>query len=503
MSDEIYASKVELLAAGLAPGVHPLRPGFWYNGRNMNFEAFGVVTARGRGKLNINALLFDAKAGNFDDAAGNFDDGGASQVTLDVSLSTPITGLHVMKTNDGQQQVFYGTLNKLYVYEGPTPTEEGSGYDGYADQAAGHDATRWSMANWGDWVVATNNFDKPQLRKNGTDGFEDMTDGTMPTRAAIVFQFGPHMHFANVSDGRNRIDYSEEGNPEVIAGNVFLRGLETDIVAAVPLGQAYGIYTANEMQIYSYIGNIFTFGALPAISGIGALSKFSVVAVGARNFGLMLNGIFATDGTSSQIVSDPALGEWLVRNLNKDQMSKIVGYHDVAHNQVRWALPTGTSNSNNLVLAYNYQTGAITFHSQAFSAAFEKGVFNWPLVGTEAGSVYLDDYQYSDLGNAVERYITTKPLDLEKRNNWKHVSHVQSEVLIHSGEGPKLSVGMQESIDDAVTWYGPFDVDSSLTLTPVAESGVFITLKWASSNADDHWELAGFRLLGALEGAVA
>lgn len=500
MSEEIFASKVELFASGLTPGVHKLRPGFWQDGRNINFEEFGVVTQRGRGTPSINSLLFDAASGSFDAAAGSFDAGGGSQADLVTGLSTPITGIHVMKTNDGQQQVFYGTLANLYLYEGATPTNVGSGYAGYADQAAGYDATRWSLANWGDWVLATNNFDKPQIFK-GTS-FADMMDSSVPTRAKIVFQFGPHMHFANVHDGRNRIVYSAEGDPEVMLGDVFLRGLETDIIAAVPLGQAYGIYTANELQIYSYIGNIFAFGALPSISGVGALSKDSVVPVGAQNFGLMLSGIFVTDGVQKKFVSKPALGEWLQRNLNLDQLSKITAFHDVKHSQVKWSVPTGTSKWNDLTICFNYTTGAITLHDLAFSACFEEGVFNYPIVGLVGGEMLQDDFQYSDQGNAITRYVQTKPLDLGARNNWKHVSHVQTECVIHSGAGPKLEVGTQESIDDAITWHGPFDIENTLELTPLGESGVFFTFKWSSTAADDHWELTGFHLFGALEGAV-
>jgi hypothetical protein len=181
-------------------------------------------------------------------------------------------------------------------------------------------------------------------------------------------------------------------------------------------------------------------------------------------------------------------------------MSKVVSYHDISRRQVRWAIPTGTSQAVDTVISINYNTGAITRSSLLFTFGLEPGILPSPIIGSFNGVIAAEDSGNSDFGSAITRTLQTKPLDLGKRANWKTVDFVQSEISVISGSAPSLYVGVQEAITDTITWSGPFATASDIDLEPVGVSGVYVSLKWESSGSNDDWELGGFRIFGTVDG---
>ena len=145
--------------------------------------------------------FFDDQSGNFDDKAGLFDSAG-TRVYLDTIGTSALKGVHVQKQSDGRLLVVWGDATSLYTFNGLTvhdATRTGSPYSGNESPSDIVDETHWSFAQWGDWVLATNGSDIPQVLKYpANDEFIDLPNFPGDT-AQIVRVLGPHALFFNLS----------------------------------------------------------------------------------------------------------------------------------------------------------------------------------------------------------------------------------------------------------------------------------------------------------------
>ncbi len=497
------------IASGLMPGANKLAVPIWEIAVNVEFDKFGAHTSLGRVVVDFSDNLFDNHTGDFDDASGLFD-AAAEAVQVVLSTTKEVTGLTQLLRSTRNRRIVAGTLDKLYHTDGGSISTSSTTFTGYKDSAGAVRASRWSMVAFDDWTLATNGVDDAQVLKVGT--WAALANTTFDW-AEIFRKVGPYVIAVNTSNGLNLAEWCSDGDPEDwtptaanTAGNLPLSSLKTEPLAAEPIGPGLAIYSSDQLLQFlpQSTGSVFRLGSI--VSGIGAVSKNSVVPAGAYHFGLMRQGMFKTDGVSSEWVSYPALGDWLERNVNWDQAAKICGYHNPALQQVCWAVPSMSSLDNDLELRYNYATGAISRGNLPYTAAIEKSVFSWPLIGGYAGSVTFGQNGYSNKGLAITRTLQTKPLDFGARTDWKYVDVVQSEIDIVSGSGPTISVGWQEELEDsngaavAITWDTPQALGRALKQTFHTVSGVFISVKWESTTVDDNWNLSGFKIFGTRDG---
>jgi len=76
-----------------------------------------------------------------------------------------------------------------------------------------------------------------------------------------------------------------------------------------------------------------------ALSGIGAVSKYSVVSVGPYNFGLSRDGIFQTDGSTATYLDRPAIDRWIQENVDWTKEVTINGFFNQRTGIITWIVP--------------------------------------------------------------------------------------------------------------------------------------------------------------------
>jgi len=495
------------LDSGVFPSVHEFSVPLWKTGSNVVFHDGAVLTDKGWNTPDGFPLLFDDATGDFDDAPGDFDDGGPG-TTYSNSLAVPINGLLQQRLSTGGLAVYIGTATSLQRTTGGAVASLGGLYQGFTDQLETTPATLWSMESWGDWTFAANGIDAVQVYKEDeTTAFAALA-GVLVDTAEIVLRLGQFLLLFNTSDSDRGYSWCAAGQPEnwdpvqyPTAGQAIVRELPGAMVAAVMLGDAIMMYGANASFRLSFVQAPFMFGHKRAATGIGALSKHSVVEANGRHYGWGPLGIWASDGSEAfDYISDPALRSYITDNLNTAQQTKIWGWHDEAQSRIVWYYPKGSDTDNSESLAYGYLNNSWTIGDYGRSAATERSVLDYPTGGTATGGLFAQGRTDNAAGSALAKSVQTKPLDLGDPDVHKFVDVVRTRIRDLAGAGCNITLGYQEDIDDSIDWDTAAALADGFEFTNSQRETAFLTVKLTCTATDDAFRLGGFEVLGVAGG---
>lgn len=469
------------LASGLWPSTQEEQIPFWRFGQNVVFRDGGVQAAMGW------------------------------RAPFTSPTKLPVRGLVQQRRQNLTQRLYYGDAEGLYMWAlGGSAVRLGGGFQGIVNETATRKATHWSMLSWGDWVLATNGVDPVQWYDGSTlTPLVTNDDEPLPfSYAEILMKRGPHVLAINTSNGYNWVEWCSQDDvrdwevtPENSAGSLVLRDLESPIIAACELGDRIALYGSDSMHIISYIGAPSYFGWVPALNGIGAVSKHSVVAVGRRNFGFGRQGFWMTDGVNMKYIDDPAMRAFVQNNVNWDQISKVCGYHNEDTSEVRWFLPFEGSNEPNKGFGFNYNTGLWTIYGYGRTSAIERQVFKWPVAGDAEGRVYFHEVGHDAAGEALRCEVISRPVEFGNREALKYIDAIK--VGVHGLNGRLfMQIGMQDRLSDRIRWSQAYVIEHGNEPIYPHLSGRWITFKFWSEDPEAQWSLHTIAAYGRELGSV-
>lgn len=342
------------LVSGLFPSLSNRQPVMWADGRNVHFADRAMKTTKGQ------------------------------HVMFDPSLFELVNGLSSNVVNN-VRTVFWGSHSRLWKWDETNGVKDISRPTGYT----GVDGDLWSFEQWGNFMVATNNVDVPQVWK--ASGTFTNLGGSPPAKVNILMEYSP---FLVAFSGREvfwcHTDDIEEWTQTAnnAARSLFIRGLTSEIKAALPLGDRPVFYSGNEMRSLDFIRAPLYFGSRPLLEGIGALGKFSVCAVDKRHYGIGPRGIWVTDGVTKEFISPPDVHEFVYQNINREHWQKSVAWHDVLQRVVVFFFPFGSAVQNNIGVAFNYSNNTWSVYDFGRTAALDQSVFEFSITADENGYVY-------------------------------------------------------------------------------------------------------------------
>lgn len=322
--------------------------------------------------------------------------------------TSPIYGLEQAYV-DGEQRTYYATTDTIYKDLLGTETIIGSGFGGFG---------YWSMVPWGNWLIATNDAQVPQIWKNtGTM----MALANYPAaRARLLKKWKNHL----LAYTNQTVYWSSDSAPEVwaassqnSAGSIYIRDLDGDITAAQPLGGAMAVYSNDTMMIQQYLGQPFYFG-FPStpINGIGAVSDSAIIPVASKNYGLSRKGFFVTDGVGFDPIGSPAINKWFQANMDWTNARRTVGLHWEKLGMVCWWFPCKDGVVRGL--AYRYGDPAWAPLEMDVKAAAEQQVFDYPLLSIGNAFGFLG--QGSNLSsNPMPAFLQTFPAHCGEEERFK------------------------------------------------------------------------------------
>lgn len=268
-------NKPELLELGLFRSPPPNQAALWRDGENVQF---------------------------IDNAAEKF----RGFAAMTEGVTNTITELGTAY-NSGMRRVYAGYAGGVsMVAEGATSTiATGLGGSG-----------RYSFEPVGDWLAIANGQGGPWLWKGSglaTNSFTDAPSAPSIVRKLanrLIFFKGQEVFWSSLTDVE-----SFTMDPATRAGNLFLRDLDSDIIAVEPFGENLAIYTGNRMMLMYFAGGTGVYGFKTAVEGIGAVGRNSVIEVGKVHYGLDQGGVWVCDGAGFKYLDEPAVNRWLDENI--------------------------------------------------------------------------------------------------------------------------------------------------------------------------------------------
>jgi hypothetical protein len=429
--------------------------------------------------------------------------------TAFTNTSAPIRGM-VQTLTSGTASIFYATTTDIFKYEDGSASAQSiaSGFTGLVDQTSSTAATQWSFAPWGNWVLATNGQNAPQIWKGGS--FSNLTTSGQFTVAEILVRRGNYILAFNVATAGGRTinkfhwchtDDVEQWSPTVsnAAGSLFIRDMSGEIIAGVPLGDRIAVYGANSMHLVSYLGPPLYHGVARAVDGVGAISKNCVVSVGQLNYGVSIQGFWVCDGASFRWIDDPAVRNFFQNRVTIAQKTKIVAYHDKILQQVIWYYPSNSSTTVNEGLGYDYVRGVWTIYDHGRSSVAEQTVFNTAATGTEDGHLYFHGFGKNADTQVLPCYLETAKMSLGQPENFKEVLEVYTGVHELTGALTLRIAGLLD-LEASASYSNPFAVSAAQTRINVRTMGRFIQLRYESTATNGDFIISSIRLKGEYKG---
>lgn len=265
---------------------------------------------------------------------------------------------------------------------------------------AANDDAPWSFAVFGNFVIAVNQNDNPQVLNIGTDTkFRDLAGS--PPRAGIVRVWGDFVALMNLADNRNRVQWSGLNNCEF-----WTPGTNNSDYQSFPDGGAVQSSTEATNPIIFMERAIYRATFVPGSREIftfqkihekrGAKSPYSVASRGAFTFYADEGGFFqiASDGGISPIGFEK-VDRTVFKRLKTSSISKIYAAVDPFFSRVYWAVDYDGNGIYDEMLVYDWQLTKWTPIDISVFFILPIAAFGYTLEGLDAVSASLEALPFS------------------------------------------------------------------------------------------------------------
>lgn len=361
---------------------------------------------------------------------------------------TSLTGipraLFAWRENDFQRRLAVGTLSKLYVYtdgsvfditpqdlvEGREHTVYGVGYGartfgtylyGVSRPAEPNiTATTWSFANFGEWLLAVQDYDgRLWVWKNDVlSPAELVTTAPMqllgvhvtPERHVLALGAGGDKRQIAWCSAENLYDWTPSATNS--AGFLNLSTAER-IVAWAQYRSQFLVMTESEVHVLSYVGYPYIYGSQKVASGCGAVSLHSVVSLDNLLVWMGAEGFYVYDGVVRYLPC--AVHDWVFRNFNRTQKEKVYGSVNRRFNEVWWFFPSASSLVPDRYVVWNYALNVWYFGYVGRAAMENSGVYENPIAVTTDGVLYEHEFGWTADGVPLvgQRWVRSGPVEIQ------------------------------------------------------------------------------------------
>jgi len=281
----------------------------------------------------------------------------------------------------------------------------GYGTGGYGVQAYGVErenlttitpAAVWTLDTWGEYLVGCSNSDGKlyewQLGFGGPTAAAAIANA--PTGCNAILSTAERFIFALGAGGNPRkVQWCDQENNTVWtpaelnqAGDFELTTPGT-LMAGKRVRAINLLWTDVDCHAATYIGQPFIFSFEKIGSGCGLISPQAVAIVAdATAFWMSKTGFWMYDGSVKPLPSD--VGDYVYREMNRNQSSKVYAVHNGEFGEVLWFYPSAESTEVDSYVLYNYREGHWNVGTLARTAGTGRGAFDHPLLVSTDGYIY-------------------------------------------------------------------------------------------------------------------
>ena len=317
---------------------------------------------------------------------------------LTLALEAAPLGAISVRQLDGSVSFFAGTATKLWKLNSTTLA-----WDDVSQAATTYAASAeapWSFAAFGNFIIAVNQNNDPQVLQVGVDTvFRGL--GGSPPRAGIVKIWGDFVALMRLTSNPNRVQWSGLNDCEF-----WTPGTNNSDYQDFPDGgEVQGsseatnpiIFLESAIQRATFVpgsAEIFTFQKIH--DKRGAKSPYSIATRGAYAFYADEGGFFqiSPDGAISPIGFEK-VDRTVFRRLSASNISKIIGAVDPFFSRVYWAVDYAGAGIYDNMLVYDWNIGKWTQIECAVRMILPMVTNGYTLEGLDAVSSSIDALPFS------------------------------------------------------------------------------------------------------------
>jgi len=281
-----------------------------------------------------------------------------SLVPLSGALAASPVGAFVARTSAGQTVIFAGTATKLYRLDNST-----LGWVDVSKTATTYASTtdeRWQFEQFGDYVVAVNANDAPQVYQLGTSTRFDNLAGS-PPRARFVATCGDFLILGGLTGFPNRIQWSALNNitnwtPGSNNSDYQDFPDGTRVMGIIPSTNPI-IIQQDAIRFATFVpGSVEVFTFQKVHDGRGAVAPYSICSRGTLSFYADAGGFFqlSADGALTPIGFEK-VDRTVFGKIDFSDITSIVGAIDPFYSRVYWAVKfSGGAAGFNRLIVYDW-----------------------------------------------------------------------------------------------------------------------------------------------------
>lgn len=369
-------------------------------------------------------------------------------LTENVNDPEKIRAMTAWKSNNGTSHLAAGSHKELYhVLEDGTDTNitpVGFSTLGTADSAANlgygkyyygrglygvqrpndgtlEEASSWSLDTWGEYLVGCHNVDGKiyEWTLNTSNPAAQISNAPVNNKAIVVteerflFALGAGGNLKKVAwcDREDNTTWTAAATNE--AGDIELH-TTGEIQLGIRVRGRTLILTTVDAHAATYSGPPAVFGFERVGQECGAISRHCAVAIDEGAFWMGANGFFQYNGSAVQELPCD-VHDYVFKDMNTAQRSKVYAVHNGKHNEVWWFYPSADDVENDSYVALDYKEGHWMIGKLSRTAGVDAGVFTDPIYSNAVGHLYEHEKNYAyteNTGITYTPYAETGPISI-------------------------------------------------------------------------------------------
>lgn len=443
-------------------------------------------------------------------------------------LDSAVRKIHIWRDNVATRHILAGTDGKLYadvdgfldITPGDIATLDSVGTDGgygtfnYGEEDYGDARSEsspifdayafWSMANWGQDVILTNNADGRLFYYDVEEPDEPPTPitataGSTPTGVtSVIVTDERHVMLigagaASTVSWSSREDYTDWdfASTTNTAGTISL-DVRSPLVTAVRVREGILIFSQSEVFLARYVGLPFVYG-FERLASTSLLNPNSICTFNGRAAWQGKKSFWVYDGGFVKPLDCPILDDIVMGADAVYSAFRGHGGHNGMYPELWWWYASAGQTECDKLVIYNYAENWWSRSDLARSAFGPAEAFKLPYAGKSDGNVFVHESGWTDAGVSRVGSVWAESSALAIANGDKGMEIVQAHPA--SGQGAtstKLTFYSRRTPEGAERAFGPYTPRSD-GYCDIRVSGRDVRVR-VEATADGEWSIGKMRL---------
>jgi hypothetical protein len=359
------------------------------------------------------------------------------------------------------------------------------------------EATTWSFANFGEWLLAVSTADGRLLLWDGNPIAElAVPVSNAPTNnQGVAVTPQRHVLLYGAGGDKRKLHWSSSETinvwtPSATNSAGFLVIPSSEPIRAVKqYRNGMLVFAESSLYVMNYIGYPFIYNLSLISNSSSIVSPHAVVYVGNALVWMGYDKFYTYDGNLQEIPCE--VRDFVFSKLNRMQAVKTFGFHYPRFSEVWWFFPTTDSSENDRYVVWNYKEGVWYTGYVARSAGWYTDSWSAPYLISQDGVLYKHETDWTADGQPLgtQRYVVSSPILLGEGEQ-----HLLVQGIVPDRD-PSSAVGF---VLESTGW----PEEGSRSSTGILYGGPYINCRFHSRSfrvkivgiVDTAWEMGPFKL---------